>query len=244
MNIAVIFAGGIGSRMGTTKLPKQFLEVDDKPIIIHTLEVFNNCSEIDYIGIACLEEYIPYLKEQLERFHIDKVRYLVPGGKTGQLSIYNVIREIYADPKIDRDATLLIHDGVRPNIDEELILKNIQKVKESGSSVTISPAQETIFLSKDHQSIDSILNRDIAYHAKAPQCFCLKDIYKVHEEAIQKGDINNWDSCSLMFKNGYPLNFVLGKNSNLKITTMEDFYLFVTLYEIQKREKNRKLEKR
>jgi len=234
MNVAVIFAGGIGSRMGKTVKPKQFLEVDNKPIIIHTLEKFENCDEIDYISIACLEEYIPYLKELLEKYNIKKVKHISKGGETGQLSIYNGIKAVYDDKEIAKNAILLIHDAVRPNIDESLILENIKTVKEKGNSITVSPAQETIFMSSDNQNIDNILNRSHAYHAKAPQCFRLNEIYAAHEKAIKEGDVNNWDSCSLMFKNDYKLNFVLGKNSNLKITTIEDFHLFETLYRIEK----------
>ncbi len=234
MNVAVIFAGGIGSRMGKTVKPKQFLEVDNKPIIIHTLEKFENCDAIDYISIACLEEYIPYLKELLEKYNIKKVKHISKGGETGQLSIYNGIKAVYDDEEIDKDAILLIHDAVRPNIDENLILENIKTVKEKGNSITVSPAQETIFMSSDNKNIDNILNRSHAYHAKAPQCFRLNEIYAAHEKAIKEDDVNNWDSCSLMFKNNYKLNFVLGKNSNLKITTIEDFHLFETLYRIEK----------
>lgn len=234
MNVAVIFAGGIGSRMGKTVKPKQFLEVDNKPIIIHTLEKFENCDAIDYISIACLEEYIPYLRELLEKYNIKKVKHISKGGETGQLSIYNGIKAVYDDDEIDKDAILLIHDAVRPNIDENLILENIKTVKEKGNSITVSPAQETIFMSSDNKNIDNILNRSHAYHAKAPQCFRLNEIYAAHEKAIKEDDVNNWDSCSLMFKNNYKLNFVLGKNSNLKITTIEDFHLFETLYRIEK----------
>lgn len=246
MNIAIIFAGGIGSRMGNIKVPKQFLEVGDKPIIIHTLEKFQNCDQIDYIAVSCLEEYIPYLKTLLSEFGIDKVRWVVKGGKTGQLSIYNGIKAVYDDPGIDKSSLLLIHDGVRPNIDEDLIVNNIKTAWENGNSVTVSPAQETIFLSHDHKNIETILNRSNAYHAKAPQCFFLCDLFLAHKEAIRKNDVNNWDSCSLMFKNGISLNFVEGKNSNLKITTIEDFYLYKTLYEMQKNDfvKEKKLVKK
>ncbi|MDF9824679.1 2-C-methyl-D-erythritol 4-phosphate cytidylyltransferase [Breznakia sp. PF5-3] len=237
MNIAVIFAGGVGARMGNIDRPKQFLEVDGIPVIIHTLLHFERCEKIDYISIACISEYISYLKELLEKYQIKKVRWISPGGDTGQLSIFNGVKAVYDDLEIDRNATILVHDAVRPMIDEELILNNIDNIEKNGNSVTVCGAIETIFMSKNNKDIDSILNRNNAYHAKAPQCFRLDELYNAHIDAIEKKDINNWDSCSLMFKNGVTLSFVLGKSSNIKITTMEDFYIFETMYHLNKKRK-------
>ncbi|MDL2276773.1 2-C-methyl-D-erythritol 4-phosphate cytidylyltransferase [Breznakia sp. OttesenSCG-928-G09] len=235
MNIAVIFAGGVGARMGNIDMPKQFLEVDGIPVMIHTLMKFENCKEIDYISIACISDYISYLEELLVKYKIKKVRWISPGGSTGQLSIFNGVKAVYEDKEIPRDATILVHDAVRPMIDEELILSNIKKVKEEGNAVTVCGAIETIFMSENSKDIESILNRDNAYHAKAPQSFPLEELYNAHIDAIEKEDINNWDSCSLMFKNGVTLSFVLGKSSNIKITTMEDFYIFETMYHLEKK---------
>lgn len=238
MNIGVIFAGGIGSRMGTGKgavTPKQFMKVDNKPIIIHTLDVFEACEAIDYVSIACLETYIPLLQKMVQDYGIHKVRWIVPGGETGQLSIFNGLKAVYDDREIERSSIVLVHDAVRPMIDKQLLLDNIEKVKQRGNSVTVSPAIETIFMSENKTDIKTILNRDNAYHAKAPQCFRLQDLYETQIKAIKQEDINNWDSCSLMYKYGTKLNFVLGKSSNIKITTMEDFYLFETMHELSKR---------
>lgn len=237
MNIAVIFAGGTGSRMGKTDRPKQFLEIDGIPIIIHTLLKFENCKDIDYISIACIEEYIPNLKELLYKFNIKKVKWISPGGATGQLSIFNGIKAVYDDSEINKNSILLIHDAVRPNIDVELISDNIKTTKEKGNSVTVCAAIETIFISNNKKDINDILNRDNVFQAKAPQCFHLNDLYEAHVKAIANGDINNWDSCSLMFKNNVELSFVVGKSSNIKITTMEDFYLFETMYFLEKERK-------
>ena len=143
MNIAVIFAGGVGKRMRTVEKPKQFIEINNKPIIIYTLEHFENNDEIDAIVIACLESWIPYLKELIEKFNIKKVKKIVPGGETGQLSIYNGLCAAKEISKTDKDI-VLIHDGVRPLINSSLLTKNIECVKENGSSITAGIVKETI----------------------------------------------------------------------------------------------------
>ncbi len=128
MNIAVIFAGGVGKRMGNTDKPKQFIEIEGKPIIIHTLEHFEKNKNIDAIIVASKVEWIDYLNDLLVKYNIKKVAKVVPGGETGQMSIFNGIKcakEMYGD-----DAIVLIHDGVRPFITDELIDTNIQTVKE------------------------------------------------------------------------------------------------------------------
>lgn len=234
MNIAIIFAGGVGSRMGKTDKPKQFLEVDSIPIMIHTLMKFEKCESIDYISIACVKEYIPFLKELLKKHNITKVRWISEGGATGQLSIFNAIKAVHDDNEIKGNPLLLMHDAVRPNIDIKLIEDNIVMAREKGNSVTVCSAIETIFVSENKSDIDYIMNRDNIFHAKAPQCFFMNEIYSAHINAIKENDVNNWDSCSLMFKNNTKLFFVIGKSSNIKITTIEDFYLFKTMYYLDK----------
>lgn len=127
MNIAMVFAGGVGQRMNTKTMPKQFLELHQKPIIIYTLEQFDNHPEIDGIVISCLESWIPYLEKLVKKFSITKVKAIVPGGDTGQDSIYNGINKAYE--LFPEDSIVLIHDAVRPIINEELITNNIATVK-------------------------------------------------------------------------------------------------------------------
>ena len=127
MNIAIVFAGGVGKRMGQTDKPKQFLEIAGKPIIIHTLEKFEENPNINGIVIACLKEWIKYLEELIKKFNITKVAKIVEGGETGQLSIYKGIEA--AHTLYPENSIILIHDGVRPFINEDLINKNIENVK-------------------------------------------------------------------------------------------------------------------
>ena len=143
MNIGVIFAGGVGSRMHSKDRPKQFLDIYNKPIIVHTIEHFQNSEDIDSIVVVCIEGWIDYMNQLVYQYRLNKVKKIVPGGKTGQLSIYN---GLIAAQEIARDEEniVLIHDGVRPLINEELIKRNIQDVKDYGSSITSGIVKETI----------------------------------------------------------------------------------------------------
>lgn len=228
MNIAIIFAGGTGQRMNTTSRPKQFLEVHGKPIIIYTLERFERHPQIDGIVLVCLESWIAYAKQLVKRFQITKLRAVIPGGRTGQESIFNGVKKAYE--LYSKDDIVLVHDGVRPLIDEDTISQCIISVKEHGNAITVAPAIETVFVkSRGNQCVGTILNRDKCELAKAPQCFYLKDIYTAHRKALNEGKIDCIDSASLMQYYGYSLFTVEGSAENIKITTPTDYYIFRAL---------------
>lgn len=223
MNVAVIFAGGTGQRMNTKVTPKQFLEVHGKPIIIYTLEKFEEHDEIDGIIIVCLVEWIDYLKKLLAKFGIKKVKDIVPGGETGQMSIFSGVskaHELFSD-----DDLVLIHDGVRPVIDKEIISQNILCAKENGCAVTVSPAIETIAL-KEGSTIKNIMNRQDCWIAKAPQTFRIGSIYDAHLKAQAESRYDFVDSASLMLNYGTKIYPVEGNPDNIKITTPSDYYIF------------------
>lgn len=228
MNIAIIFAGGTGQRMNTASRPKQFLEVHGKPVLIYTLERFEYHPLIDGIILVCLESWIPYAKQLVEKFHITKIKQIISGGETGQESIFRGIEkahDLYAG-----DSILLIHDGVRPLIDEATITRCIDMVKNKGNAITVSSAIETVFVKDTADGhVGTILNRSVCEMAKAPQCFYLKDIYAAHIGA-QKMKKNDFiDSASLMQFYGHELFTVEGPADNIKITTPSDFYIFRAL---------------
>lgn len=223
MNIAVIFAGGTGTRMHSKDRPKQFLEIHNKPIIIHTLEVFNSCEQIDAIVISCIEAWITHLEKLIYKFRIDKVKKIVSGGKTGQLSIYNGLcaaKEI-SDGSND---IVMIHDGVRPLIDSNLIEKNIESVKLHGSAITTSIVKETILVVNEDGFISNVPERANSRLAKAPQSFWLDELYNVHQQALSDGREDFIDSCTMMQHYGHSLYLVDGSYENIKITTPDDFY--------------------
>ena len=222
MNIAIIFAGGSGVRMGAG-VPKQFLEINGKPIIIHTLELFDNHEEIDAIAVACLEDWIPYLEELLEKFNIKKVKKIVPGGASGQESIYNGLKaaeEIAGGEK----SIVLIHDGVRPLIHAKTISDNIASVKEHGSAITSVTVKETVLVVSKDNSIDSVPKREDTRLARAPQSFYLDEIIGAHRKAIAENRFDFIDSCSMMQYYGKKLYLIEGPQENIKITTPDDFY--------------------
>ena len=228
-NIAIIFAGGVGKRMGNTELPKQFIKVADKPIIIHTLEIFDNNPNIDSIIISSVGDWIDYLKELLKEYNIKKVADVVPGGSTGQMSIFNGIKrakELYGD-----DSIVLIHDGVRPFIDDDLINRNIECVRKNGSSISSVLATETFTIIDENCNIISIPERAKSLIGKAPQSFYLKNIYDAHIKAQSEGKYEFIDSCTLMNYYKYPLTTVLTDYDNIKITTPKDIPLAESIYQ-------------
>lgn len=228
MNIAVIFAGGVGQRMNTRALPKQFLEVHGKPVLVYTLEQFQNHPMIDKIIVVCLTDWIDYCRQLVVKFHMTKVADVIPGGQSGQESIWHGVKRAKAD--FPDDAVVLIHDGVRPLVDESTITKCIQTVRKKGNAITVSPAIETIFKKNPQTSeVGEIFRRSDCEMAKAPQCFILKDIYEAHCRANAEKQGDFIDSASLMQHYGMKLYTVEGSPENIKITTPSDFYIFRAL---------------
>ena len=230
MNYAVIFAGGTGRRMHTTSRPKQFLEYQGKPIIIYTLELFDNHPMIDGIVVACVEEWIPFLEKMLKKFEINKVKTIVTGGETGQESIYKGLAAVKGISEGDDDI-VLIHDGVRPLITEQTITDNIEMVKKEESCITCVPATETFIVTQPDGGLE-IPTRDNSLIARAPQSFFLKDILAAHEQARSEGRNDFIDSCSMMHHYGYRLGRVIGPMENIKITTPTDFFIFKAMAEV------------
>lgn len=225
MNIALIFAGGIGSRMGSDT-PKQFLEWNGKAIIIHTLNVFEKHSDIDEIVIACKEDWIDYTKELIEKEGLSKVVAIVPGGKTALESQYNGLKKI-KQLHSGEDVAVLIHDGVRPLVDAATVKRNIDSVWQFGNAITVTNAIETVIKINEEESVVEILNRDYCRMAKAPQSFKLDDILFAHERAIADGMHNFIDSASMMIHYGFTLHTVMGEPENIKVTTPSDYYMFL-----------------
>ena len=231
-NIAIIFAGGTGQRFGA-EIPKQFIKIYGKEIIIQTLEKFQNNPEIDEIYIGCIEEWIPFLEHLLDKYNISKVpeNGIVSGGNTGQDTIYKILCR--ARENNSEDSIVLINDGVRPNITDREIHENIESVKENGSAITCIPFQETPVLSADGVHVDATLDRNQLYRGVAPQSFRLGHILDAHE-LIRENDPNYEkdydgaiivDSASLItVAFGERCAIVEGNPNNIKVTNMDDFF--------------------
>lgn len=231
MNIGVIFAGGSGRRMNTKSRPKQFLEYNGKPIIVYTLELFDNHPMIDGIVVVCIEDWIPFLEKQLKKFEINKVVKIVKGGISGQESIYNGLVAAEEYTKDVSDTVVLIHDGVRPLITEETITDNINTAREKGNCITCIPATETFIVKQEDGSLE-IPTRDNSLIARAPQSFYLKDIISAHRQAQKEGKKDFIDSCTMMSYYGHKMNTIIGPMENIKITTPTDYFIFKAMVEV------------
>lgn len=231
MNIAVIFAGGSGNRMHTKSRPKQFLEYNGKPIIIYTLELFDNHPMIDGIVVVCIESWIPFLKKMLKKFEINKVVRIEKGGETGQESIYNGLVATEEYSKGRDDTVVLIHDGVRPLITEGTITDNIITTREKGNCITCVPATETFIVKKEDGGLE-IPTRANSLIARAPQSFYLKDILSAHRKAQNEGRKDFIDSCTMMSCYGHRMHTVIGPMENIKITTPTDYFIFKAMVEV------------
>ena len=229
-NIALIFAGGSGKRMNTVSRPKQFLELNGKPVIIYTLELFDNHPLIDGIIVVCIEQWLDFLQKQLKKFEINKVVRIVPGGETGQDSIYNGLVAASDEYGVN-NVNVLIHDGVRPLITEQTISDCINACTVKGNCITCIPATETFVVKRTDGSLD-IPDRSDSLIARAPQCFKLKDILETHLKAIEDGRHDFIDSCTMMSYYGYNLNTIIGPVENIKITTPTDFFIFRAMVQV------------
>lgn len=234
MNFALIFAGGVGQRMNTVSLPKQFLMVHGKPIIVHTIEHFQNCEEIDGIVVVCVSEYINYMNTLKEQWRLTKIQKVVAGGDCGQKSILHGLEAIREFVKSDDDI-VLIHDGVRPLIDRQTILDNIDSVKKNGNCVTVAKAIETILVLQDNGAAEA-MDRSKCCLGRAPQSFYFRDIYSAHQKAKKMDKFDFIDSALMMQYFGYQIHTVQGPADNIKVTTPMDYYMFKAILDAKENE--------
>ena len=230
MNIAILFAGGVGSRMNSKAKPKQFLEIHGKEIIIHTIELFEKHQEIDAIVISCVENGVSYLNELLKKYNIQKVKAVVVGGTTGQLSIYNGLKEAQKIANGEK-SVVLIHDGVRPLINAKTISDNIECVIANDSSITCVKVKETVLVVSEDNSIEYVPSREDSRLARAPQSFWLDEILQVHNKAMGDGITDFIDCCTMMQFYKKKLYLIEGPQENIKITTPDDFYIMRAILE-------------
>ena len=233
MALALIFAGGIGRRMKSTGVPKQFLPIHEKPVIFHVLEKFQNHDEITGIVIVCVEPWIERLWDMVKEYGITKVRHIVPGGKTGHDSIRMGLEcmESFAHEK----DIVLIHDGVRPLITPELITTNIRTVTAYGSAITCERVRESVVESRDGVSIDYVPPRDNMYIAKAPQSFYFGAISKLYRRALEDGR-KSIDSAHLCHMYQVPMHMIESPRHNMKITDAMDYFVCRTIYDAMETE--------
>lgn len=228
-NIALIIAGGVGQRMHQD-IPKQFINVHDKPIIVYTLEVFQKHPNIDAITVVCLDGWQQILQAYCKQFGIDKIESIVTGGETGLLSIRSGLNDI-ATRHMGDDDIVLIHDAIRPMVSLDIISDNIRVCRQYGNAITVVPCTSVMLKTFDSCTSDDQVPRDNLKITQTPQTFFLRDILDAHREAIEKGIKDSIASCSLYVELGRKLYLSLGEEKNIKITTTEDIEIFSALLE-------------
>jgi len=221
MNVALIFAGGVGARMGSST-PKQFLNICGKPILAHTLAIFQKHPLIDVIRVVTLKDYFSRVKEICKTYGISKCNRISEGGDSAQESIYRGL--VLSEAECPSDTIVLIHDGVRPYVDAEVITNNIRSVQDYGNAITYTPCYETLVLSADGRDITDIPPRRMSFTAQAPQCFRLGDILEAHRivRATNPKYTDLVDQATLLWSLHRPMHLVLGNRGNIKVTTSED----------------------
>lgn len=234
MNYVIIFAGGVGARMGSDR-PKQFLKVDGKPILAHTIEKFEKHPDINGIIVVSNKDYIGNCKELMSIYRLTKVFDVIAGGETGQLSIYNGLKHLVKNvSKNSNEDIVLVHDGVRPLINKDLITDSIRCCKVNGNSIAVSKAIETVIRVDQNGKLKETVDRSECRYAKAPQCFKIADLWSAHMWAMTIKDFSFIDSATLMSRYGYELHTTECSAENIKITTPNDFYTFEALYHAKK----------
>lgn len=234
MNIGLIIAGGSGNRMGQD-IPKQFMHVDGAPIIIWTMQAFQQHPDIDAIAVVCLKGWDTVLQSYANQFRIDKLKWIFPGGDSGFDSIHNGIYGL-KEAGCDDEDLVLIHDSVRPLLSQEIISSNIAICKAYGYAITGIQCREAILTSDDGFTATTSIPRDTLIRTQTPQTFLLKNIIDVHEEAKKKGITNSVASCTLIaeLSSERVMHIVPGSEKNIKITTVEDLEMIKALMQISK----------
>lgn len=226
MNIALLIAGGKGVRTNQD-IPKQFININDQPVIMYTLQAFQKHPEIDAIAVVCIHGWEEVLWAYANQFNITKLKWIVAGGECGQESIRNGIFEL--EKHCDKDDLVLIHDAIRPNVSQEIISNCIATCRLKGSAITVIPCAEAMLLRDEENSSKEVISRDSLARTQTPQAFSLGKLGWAHREALKRGITNSVATCTLMIELGEEVHFCPGSEKNVKITTVEDIDIFKAL---------------
>lgn len=235
MNVAGIVAGGIGSRMGNSSVPKQFLSLASKPIIIHTIEKFLACTKIDMVVVGVHKDWLPYLEDLIQKYlpNMENV-FVTAGGDNRNATINNIIEEAGTHMTLEKDTVFVTHDAVRPFLSMRIIEENIEAVKDGGVCDTVIPATDTIVRSVDDNIICDIPVRSEMYQGQTPQSFTYGDFRKVYDSMTEEELNIVTDACKMFYLREYDVKLVEGDVSNIKITYPLDYKIAQALMEDMK----------
>ena len=225
-NIGLLIAGGAGNRMHQD-IPKQFITVNERPVIVYTLEACEKHPERDAIAVVCIEGWDQVLWAYAKQFNITKLKYIVPGGKNGQDSIRNGVFEL--EKHYSPDDIVVIHDAIRPMVSAEIISDNIRVAVEHGNAITVIPCAEAMMQTEDGIVSTGSYPRDMLKRTQTPQTFHIGQICDLHRRALDAGITNSVASCTLMIEMGEQVYFSAGSEKNVKLTTVEDIDIFKAL---------------
>lgn len=234
MIFAGIVAGGTGTRMGAD-IPKQFLDLCGKPIIIRTIEKFAAISDIDKIYLGIHPDWVDYGAKLLREFNLNQNKIsVVPGGNNRNATVFNIIDKINVEYTLGENDVILTHDGVRPFVTEEIIRNNISSAKLHDACGTYISAIDTIICSKDGKTVTSVPSRAEMFQAQTPQSFNILKLKQVHESLNNNQKLNLTDTCSIFTIKGLPVHIVNGDISNIKITTAKDLEISKVIVTLDK----------
>jgi len=230
MNIALIIAGGSGRRMHQ-EIPKQFLNVNDKPVIVYTLEAFQSHPDIDKIGVVCLDGWHDILRAYARQYQIDKMDWVVSGGENGQSSIRSGVFE--AERRYGGSDIILVHDAIRPMVSHDIISDCIVQCKKFGSAVVVTPCNTVVLGRGSDETSNRVVPRDQLAITQTPQAFPIRKLADAHRRALEQGITNSIASCTMMIELGETVHFSIGEETNIKLTTPSDLKIFKALLAIR-----------
>ena len=227
MNVAIVIAGGVGKRMGQ-EIPKQFISVYGKPVLFYTLEGFQKHPMVDAIELVCIDSWIGAADTYARQYGITKLKWIIPGGETGQESIRNGVYNL--EKECSRDDVIVIHDGIRPLVDESVLTDVIVKCTRYGNAVTAMPYNEQIFVADDDVSTVSYIPRETLRRVSTPQAYRFGKLDWAYHEAFEKkiGIYGSAYTNTMMVELGERLYFAAGSEKNIKLTTQDDLEVFKT----------------
>lgn len=230
MVFGAIVAGGIGSRLNIGSVPKQFMMLGDKPIIIHTIEKFLLCKNIDYVFVGVHKDWTVYMDDILSKYGVNREKiFITEGGKTRNETILNIIDAIENRFGADEGHVIVTHDAVRPFITLRIIEENIESAKKFGACDTVVPAIDTIVESKDENTISSIPDRSVLYQGQTPQSFNMAQLKEIYTSLSEKEKQTLTDACKIFVLRNKKVHLVEGESSNIKITTVGDYKIALAM---------------